>query len=262
METALIKLGGSVITDKARPLTMSPGNIAYLCLEVARFLKGGRDRRAVIVHGGGSFGHVKARKHSLSSGFQRKSQLRGFAEVRRDMRFLNARIVDSLLTAGVNAVSLPAESLVEMTDRKVSQEHLHLVDMSLARNLVPVTFGDAVFDGGIVFTIISGDLLMKTLSSHLKPSVSVFCTDVDGVYDSNPRMNSRAALLEVLHPSSKVDFGRSTRDDVTGEMKGKISVLFEIAENSDHTYVVNGRKKGRLSAALRKELKVGTEVLP
>lgn len=260
-ETALIKLGGSVVTNKARALTLSPRNISALAGEIAHFLRGSKERRVVLVHGGGSFGHVKARKYSLAGGLKRAGQMKGFSEVRRDMRFLNARILDSLLDHGVNAVSLPPESLIDVADRAVLHEHLKLIDMSLEQSIVPVTFGDAMFDRSIAFTIISGDVLMKSLSSHLKPSVSVFCTDVDGVYDSNPRINRKARLLSTLRPATRVGSERSRRDDVTGEMSGKISVLFEIAENSGRTYVVNGLRRGRLTSALEREVSVGTEVI-
>lgn len=261
METALIKLGGSVVTVKERLTTYSTLVVKSLAAEVRNYLAGGSGRRVVIVHGGGSFGHIKARKFALLGGLKESSQIRGFAEVRNDMRVLNGRIVAALIDAGAPAVSIPAETIVSISGGHVSAENFSLIDNAVERGFVPVTFGDAVFDSTIGFTVISGDVLMRSLSSHLRPAVTVFCTDVDGVFDSNPRIVRDARLVRQLTPSTAVTAGSSDRDDVTGEMGGKLSVLFDIAGKCIRTYVVNGRVKGRLSSALENKVETGTEVL-
>lgn len=261
-ETALVKFGGSVITDKRKSLTFLSGNVLSLSSEIFSFMRGGRKRRVVIVHGGGSFGHIKAKSYSIAGGLKRTGQLRGYAEVRSDMRNLNGRIVSSLLDSGVSAIAVQAESIVSFSGRRVIAEDFSMVDRALEHGLVPVTFGDAVFDNSLYFTIISGDVLMESLCRHLKPDVAVFCTDVDGVYDRNPSKNRNARLLDRLDRSTVVETTASSRPDVTGEMEGKLSVLFNIAENSGRALVINGRISGRLYAALSGKNPRGTRVLP
>ncbi len=261
-ETALVKLGGSVITWKDRVTTFSRKGTDALSGEISRYLGASPGRRVVVVHGGGSFGHVKAKRYSLSEGMRDSSQVPGFAEVRNDMRKLNLMVVTSLLGRGVSAVSIPAEGILGVSGAHVSSEDFSLVDMALEKNFVPVTFGDAVFDAALGFTILSGDKLMLALSRHLHPDVSVFCTDVDGVFDSNPAVDREAHLIRHLTPSSTISTSSSSRADVTGEMAGKLAVLFEIGRNSGRTAVINGRVKGRLLSALSGRTTVGTEVLP
>lgn len=254
MSTALIKLGGSVITNKHRELSFSPSVARQLARDISKYLERG-GRRVAIVHGGGSFGHVKAGRYGLTGGLnggaaERRRKLRGFAEVRSDMRRLNGKMVEILLSEGIPAVSVPAESIVRISSDSVTSESFGVVDAALAHGLVPVTFGDAVFDDVKSFTILSGDVLMRSLGSHLSPDVSVFCTDVDGVYNTNPRGNKQAKLLEVLRSSTEVSAEGNATFDVTGEMRGKLRVLFEIASCSGRTLVVNGRRKGVLYSAL------------
>ncbi len=260
LEIALVKLGGSVVSDKGKLKTFSRKNVVSLSAEINSYLSESSDRRVVIVHGGGSFGHVKAKAYSIREGLKNDSQLKGFAEVRQDMRLLNSRIMGCLMNRGIASVSLPAESIVSIRDTAVQSEDFSLVDASIAHGMAPVTFGDAVFDSKRVFTIISGDILMHSLAGHLRPQVSVFCTDVDGVYDSNPVINRSARLIRLLTESTKVSLEESARSDVTGEMRGKLAVLFDIARCSSRTYVVNGRVKGRLLSALRRDVRRGTEV--
>ncbi len=261
METALIKLGGSVVTVKGRLMTFSMKNVVDLSAELKRYISSNRGKRIVLVHGGGSFGHIKAKKYMLKEGLRESGQLKGFAEVRRDMRLLNGKILDCLLSAGINAIALPAESIVSISDMGVEHADFSLVDRALDNGLVPITFGDAVFDRKRGFTIVSGDLLMRSLCEHLKPSVSVFCTDVDGVYDRNPSLHRDALLIGRLSESMRVASENSARADVTGEMSGKLAVLFAIARNSSRTYVVNGKVKGRLTSALAGEGTIGTRVV-
>ena len=56
----LIKLGGSVITDKNRPLTARLDVVQRLAYEIAAC-----EEKVVLIHGGGSFGHIKAAEHCI-----------------------------------------------------------------------------------------------------------------------------------------------------------------------------------------------------
>ncbi|HNX48306.1 MAG TPA: kinase, partial [Methanomassiliicoccales archaeon] len=68
----LVKLGGSVITDKGRYRTFDPETTDRLAEEIART---GQD--VMVVHGAGSFGHMLAKEHRLHLGLTEDSQLLG-----------------------------------------------------------------------------------------------------------------------------------------------------------------------------------------
>ena len=59
----LVKLGGSVITDKGRYRTFDPETTDRLAEEIART---GQD--VMVVHGAGSFGHMLDKEHRLHLG--------------------------------------------------------------------------------------------------------------------------------------------------------------------------------------------------
>ncbi len=255
-----LKLGGSVITDKDSYLKADRPAIRRLAKEIAE----ARLPQVLIVHGGGSFGHPLAEKHRIREGFEREEQLLGFCEVRMAMIELNRLIVDALLRRRVPAVPLfPCSYITTFRGRIESVELTPLREL-LRRGFAPVTCGDAVSDRALGFTILSGDQLISRLSVSLNANRLVVGVDVDGIFTSDPNLNSNAELIErlSLREAKRLvsSLGRSTSTDVTGGMFGKISELITAVENGIEVVVVNASRPGRLLAALEGQDFVGTRI--
>ena len=90
-----------------------------------------------------------------------------------------------------------------------------------------------------------------------RPEKVVFITDVDGIYDRNPK-DSGAKLIPVLSRNYRPGTHLNVMD-VTGGMEYKISIMRRIAEHSK-VYVINGFYPDRLVKVLRNEEFVGTVV--
>ncbi|MEM3851753.1 MAG: isopentenyl phosphate kinase [Methanomassiliicoccales archaeon] len=245
MVLSLVKLGGSVITEKNRPLTMAVSNCKRLARELSSYLNGG-ENNLILVHGGGSFGHMKAKKYDLSPG---RGRIIDYLEVRNDMRALNHRLISLFLDNGIRCLSTPADSLWHFRDATAVSGDLTVLSTLLNLKVVPITFGDVVCDDLHGFSIVSGDSLMLYLSKHFRPDITIFCTDVDGVYDKNPKTSADARMLQYVDTSTLVS-ADSNRNDVTGGMSFKLRSMLSIAEHSGKTVVLNGRKEGRLASAL------------
>ena len=256
----LVKLGGSVLADKARPLTFRTAVARRLARELAPFAGDG----LVVVHGAGGFGHAGARRYGLRDGLRGGRQVMGTAVVQRDMRDMNLRVLGALIDAGVPAVSIPAGSFMELDGGRLVEFDAIPFQRALARGLVPVTFGDVLPDRERGVAIASGDLLMAALAGALAPDVAVFVTAVDGVYDRDPSRKG-ARLLEAVTPATAPRAAGKARGgaaDVTGAMGGKLERAFEVAARSGATWVVGGARPGNLAAALRGKPMAGTRVLP
>lgn len=252
----LVKLGGSVITDKTRVSTLRPGHLRRLAGELAR-----SGRELIIVHGAGSFGHIKAAKHRLHEGYIEDGQLAAVSEVQRDVRHLNLAVVDALRRSGLKPVSLPPSAIARLDDGALRQFDLDVFRRYADLGFAPVTFGDVVLDSRRWFSICSGDLLMLALAQAFRPESAIFVADVDGVYTEDPKRVSSAKLLREIGPANlgKVATSVQTRD-VTGGLAGKLERMIAIARFTPRCVLVNGLKKGRLLAALRDERVVGTRV--
>ena len=249
----LIKLGGSVITDKSKETTARHDVIERLAQEIASV-----PGEKIIIHGGGSFGHIKAKEHNLHLGFTDDRQRDGICMVQKDMRDLNRMIEDGFHKAKVPVASVPAGAITIFDDGKLvkfpSDVFTHYLDIGIT----PITFGDVVVDKTKGIAICSGDDIMLELARDLKATRCIFVTKVDGVFASFPAGPDEEPL-KVIQAGQKIKF--TVEDaDVTGSMQRKLDLMFEIAKLGCKVEVINGLVPGRLASALKNKDYLGTEI--
>ena len=252
----LVKLGGSVLTDKRRLRTPRRAAIDRL----ARELSGLRD--VIVVHGAGSYGHVLARRYGLN-GPASGRKARGASIVQRDVRTLNGLVVGALLNAGLAPASIPPSAVMSLDDGRVATFDITPFAGYLAQGFTPVTFGDVVRDRTRGVSVCSGDVLMLELAKALRPERTVFVADVDGLYTADPRRRPTARFLEVVSAKDlpSIDFGPARGADVTGGIEGKVHRMLEIANHTRECIIVNGNVKNRVRDALRGRPVEGTRVV-
>ncbi len=253
----LVKLGGSVITDKSRLRTFREENVSRLAGEIAR---AGKD--VILVHGAGSYGHVVADKYKLQRGYIDDRQLKGVGEVAKDVRDLNAKVMRVLMSRGLAGISIPPSIAAELDNGALVSLDLPVFEGYLSIGIMPVTFGDVALDRSRRFGICSGDQLMECLAEHFKPERVIFCTDVDGVYSSDPSTNSDAKLIERVDAATLDVLPRRSRYiDVTGSIHGKIECMLRMASNCGNCIVLNGNVRGRLESALKGRKVKGSRIV-
>jgi len=257
----LIKLGGSIITNKDKECT-------FLYKPTRRLIEEIRDltEPLIVTHGGGSFGHKKAYRYRLKEGLIKNAgvdQIAGFCEVQQDMRTLNQYVLDIMNKTGMKAAPVPTCSSVIYNDGQLATLDLRLYDKIMALGAVPVGFGDVVFDTKRVFTICSADHLMFALAKEYKPTSVVFVTDVDGLFDADPDKDPKAKLIPLVRSLDELPKGLQPQfvdgRDVTGGMAAKAKHAFRIAELGMPVWLVNGLVEGRLERLLKGETVVATK---
>ncbi|HIH00477.1 TPA: isopentenyl phosphate kinase family protein [Thermoplasmata archaeon] len=258
-EVVLVKLGGSVITDKSRLRTFREETCRRLGKEMS-----GRDGSLIVVHGAGSFGHIIAREHRLNEGYIDESQLHPVAIVQRDVRELNTRVLEALIDGGVRGVSIPPAASATFEGKAVKRFDSTLFEKMMSLGLVPVTFGDVVPDESLRFSICSGDLMMAELARRFRPRLAIFCADVDGVFTSDPRSDDGARLIPELGRTTLDGIRRteSVNPDVTGSIFGKLERMLDIASHCEKCMILNGDVPDRLRKALEGEEVPSTLVSP
>src|SRR5881628_1073517 len=87
----LVKLGGSVLTDKTRLRTARRAAIRRLASELAAVRQS-----LVVVHGAGSFGHILAHRHKLNQGGVSVTKRIAASRVQQDVKDLDGLVVNAL----------------------------------------------------------------------------------------------------------------------------------------------------------------------
>jgi isopentenyl phosphate kinase len=258
VKPTVLKLGGSVITNKEKPLTPNLPATERLAREISR----ANVSPLVLVHGGGSFGHPVARQYGISEGYKGSSQIMGFSKTHQAMTELNKLIVASLINRNIAAVEVqPSSCVVTKAGRIQSMEEKPLKKM-LEMGFVPVLYGDAVLDSETGFAILSGDQLVSSLAIKLGAYRIIVGVDVNGLYTADPKTDPSAHLIqhitleELKNLKHKIEGSKVT--DVTGGMLGKISELTSAVEHGIQTIIVNATKPNRVYKALKGEKVVGT----
>jgi isopentenyl phosphate kinase len=185
-DLTFLKLGGSLITDKNTPRTARKEVIARLADEIAAAQQADLDLRLVLGHGSGSFGHVPAKNYDTRQGVDSPEGWAGFAEVWYEAATLNHLVMDILHAAGLPGVSFPASGGVTARDGRVAVWNLTPLTAALENGLLPVVYGDVVFDTIRGGTILSTEDIFIHLARQLHSERILLAGIDDGVYADYP----------------------------------------------------------------------------
>ncbi|MFP4626864.1 MAG: isopentenyl phosphate kinase [Natronomonas sp.] len=215
--TTVLKLGGSVITDKTEPETVDHSSLRTAAVAI------GTTDDLVVVHGGGSFGHHHAAAHGVTTttGTHDTDAIRSIHDA---MERLNAAVVESLADAGAGAVPIEPFSFATRTRDGELRCPIGAFETMLAEGFVPVSHGDVVGQRDAGATIISGDELVVALAEGLDADRVGVCSAVPGVLDSDGTVVDRIDRFEAVEEV----LGGSDATDVTGGMTAKVRELLAL----------------------------------
>ena len=245
----LIKLGGSVITDKSQYRKFNKERVSRLCSEIKH-----SGQRVLVVHGAGSFGHVLSKKYNLQDGFGSDEQIPAVAEVQYDVRDLSQMVVREMLDVGIPAVSIAPGSCFVMENGKLIATDTEAIKRLYDLGIMPVTFGDVVADRIKGFGICSGDQLMEILAELFDVHKVVFVSDIDGLYNADPKSDKKARMFGSVDAETLKNIkSESNIDDVTGGIRSKMEAMLRMSNADCDCVLLNGTIEGRLGALLRGE---------
>jgi isopentenyl phosphate kinase len=218
--TTVLKLGGSLITDKDRRETLDADALSAAADAVADADVG---TDLALVHGAGSFGHHYAEKHGVSVA-EGTTDAGAALEIHGSMTTLNRFVLSRLHDRDVPA--LPVHPLsAGARDGKASLDFsLATVRTMLGEGFVPVSHGDVVSHEGKGTTIISGDELVVRFATDLDADRVGLCSTVDGFYDAGGAVIDRIESFDDVADA----LGGSDATDVTGGMAGKVRTLLDL----------------------------------
>ncbi len=261
---SLVKLGGSLITDKRREKHARLDVIERLAGEIAE-LRRTAGGAWIVGHGSGSFGHVEALRHRIHEGIGSAAQLPGLAATADEAARLHRLVTGALRGAGELPYSFAPSSALVAVAGEPAGLGIEPLRRALDLGLLPVVYGDVVMDRERGCSICSTETLFRALVTALQERGRAvervyWLGETDGVYDARGetiaeiRPAEADAVLEQVSGAAGVD--------VTGGMRHRLDAALELARRGVASWVGNGLEAGRLGQAVAGEQVPGTWVRP
>ncbi len=258
-----LKLGGSLITDKALPRTARMGVITRLAEELAQARRENPELRLIFGHGSGSFGHVPAKKYGTRGGVKSPEQWQGFIEVWQQARELNQIMINALLEVGLPVIAFPPSALILSRDGEIQSWNTEPISAALAAGLIPVVNGDVVLDSVRGGTIFSTEDVFSNLAQNFTPQQILLCGLEEGIWADYPHRRTLLSSITVDQAEQLLpQLGGSAGIDVTGGMIEKVRLMIELIKRYPHLQcmIFSGQQQGNLYHALKGN-PVGTIIL-
>jgi isopentenyl phosphate kinase len=222
----MLKLGGSVITDKAGNDAVDLHRLAVIATALKE-----SDFSGYIVHGAGSCGHPEAHRYHLDRGADRSNAV-GIGVTHRAVSGLNRAVVEALQNEGIDAIGVHLLDSCLADDGRLVSAPVELLQRLTALGITPVLHGDVVLDRSRGACIISGDQVISVLAPQLQVGRVGLATDVPGVL-------SEGQVIRTITPSDAagLSIGISSSVDVTGGMQGKIRELVALASAGVESHI-------------------------
>jgi len=260
-EIIILKLGGGLLTDKNKPFSLREDVIDST---IQQIIDSGK--KIILIHGGGSFGHPLAKKYNISKGLNVsiENQVLGLAETHKAMTKFNNIIINKFMEKNYPALSIQPSTIFLKNARSIATQSLDSIETCLNLGILPILYGDIIFDINGSFSIISGDDIILELCKHIKNYQVlkvIFSMESDGLYiqeiDDDKKFLSEIDIDE-LDDLKLADLGQKI--DVTGGIRGKINKIKEICKLRIPVQLINGLNEDAILKALNNQEVISTSI--
>jgi isopentenyl phosphate kinase len=161
-------------------------------------------------------------------------------------------------------LSLPPSALARCEKGTVTKLDLTPIQAALKAGLVPLVFGDVVFDSAWGGTIASTEDVFTYLAQEMSPARILLAGDMPGVFGQA----SAARVVPVITPATFASISPALAGargaDVTGGMAAKVTQMLSLVERHPRlvVHILSGKTPGLLQHALiASDVCTGTRLL-
>ncbi len=265
-EVIILKLGGSLLTDKNQPFSIRENVIENSIDQIINY-----NKSLILIHGGGSFGHPLAKKYEISEGrnISIENQVLGLSKTHEAMNKLNSLLINKFLEKNFPVIPFQPSSIFFKNYEKILTPTIDIIETALDIELLPILYGDIIFEINGSFSIISGDKIIFELCKKLKRykvSKVIFAIEKDGIFvrSNNKDEDYQKLVSEISYDDldNLVLANLDNKIDVTGGIRGKIDIIKKICKKHIPVQIINGMKEEFIMKALKSKDIVCTKINP
>jgi isopentenyl phosphate kinase len=224
-----LKLGGSLITNKSRAYTPRIDLLEELIDQISRAKQKNINFKLLLGHGSGSFGHMAAKEYFDSKKTQNIHFSNSFTEIWYQASELNRLIIDILRRHELPSISISPISSIRVNKQKIISWEVFPIESALEKGIIPVVYGDVVFNVAQGVTILSTEDLFAYLAYIFQPKRILLAGQEEGIWNDFPE---RKHLVKEITPKSFTHLKSFLRDsidtDVTGGMISKVKKMVKV----------------------------------
>ena len=253
-EVILLKLGGGLLTDKNTPYSIREDVIDNAIQQIID-----SKEKIILIHGGGSFGHPIAKKYDISNGINTsiENQILGLAETHEAMNKFNSIIIKKFIEKQVPALSIQASSIFIKKSNKTILNSIEQIESCLNLNIIPILYGDVIFDINNSFSILSGDDIALEICRSLKEykiSKVIYAMETDGIWIEAEEKGKKLCKEISSVDLESLELAKfNVKIDVTGGIRGKIEIIKKLCECNVKVQLINGLKNNYILKALKNQ---------
>ena len=238
----LIKLGGSLITDKQKLNSFNARSIRNCFSKLASFYQP-ENHGLIIGNGAGANTHYLAKKYQTLQGITDSQTTIGHCLVKESALRHHSWLNQIGVLKGLPLFSFSPSSFLLSEKGSIKKSFFSALLYCLEKKIVPHLYGDVIFDKKTGLTIYSTEKIFIWLCQNLqekgfKQLIVYFLGDTNGVLDENKK------TIKVLKSTDltkyKLVIGQSAGFDVTGGMLQKVKAGLYLAKLGCRVYIGNG----------------------
>ncbi len=251
-DLTFIKWGGSLITDKNTPMTANLDLIHSLVSQFSEIIKANPNHKFILGHGSGSFGHSVAHQYKTKQGVNSVDDWQGFSRVWIAANTLNQIVGSVLGEYQIQFMTFPPSVNFLAKNGRVDNFYSNPIQMALNSHIIPVVFGDVVFDSQIGGTILSTEDIFFSLALIFQPKQILLAGLSEGVFADFPENKS---LISKITPATNNEamhaITHSSSVDVTGGMIEKVKINLQLVTKLPklEVSIFSGSKNGNMKIA-------------
>jgi isopentenyl phosphate kinase len=264
----VIKLGGSLLTDKTKPYTHREEVLQSAAREIGECLDEGLIESLVLLHGVGSYGHPIVLEHKLHKGFLGPDQLLPLSWAQESVGTLRHIIVKKFQNAKVPICLMYPSSMIISEKMKMTNYFLDSLKGFAEVGMIPLLGGDILIDSVMGWSVGSADQLAVILCKELGAKRLIFASDVPGIFDADPKLKEDASPIDTINlndlETTIEKMGASGIEDASGAMKGKLQSIVpakSLIEKGLEVGLLSMMKYGTLKSFLKNEACQCTRVI-
>jgi isopentenyl phosphate kinase len=250
-QVILLKLGGSLITDKNESESVRVG-VLERALRVIAKCRESLNARLIIAHGSGSFGHATAiregfAKHAPAS----QARMLQAARIHESVLRLHQQVLLCGTSLGLPLWSLmPSSFVVDGAANGLESNAKRALLPLLSNDAIPLVCGDVVshdHDGAAICS--TEPLLLHLWKDVLRPAGylarAIWAGVTDGLLDQRGNTIAQVDSVDALKWA-----GPSNAPDVTGGMTLRLGTALELAQVGCNSLLINGTRSEDIERAL------------